>query len=229
MILKAENIFKSYLTKNADKTEVLKGLSLEVNKGDFISIQGASGSGKSTLLHCLGGLDKPDSGSVFISHKDEVISIYDLQDAVLTKYRNFFFGFVFQFHHLLPEFTALENVAMPALIGNTPKQEAYEKAQILLKRTGILEKANSKPQNMSGGEQQRVAIARALINNPEIILADEPTGNLDNNNSAQFLELIESLINEFNTTFIIATHSDDIAQRASKKLIIKNGTLYFPN
>jgi len=225
MILQADNIFKSYLTKTGEKTEVLKGLSIEVEKGDFISIQGASGSGKSTLLHCLGGLDKPDSGSVFISNNEELTSIYELPDAVLTKYRNYFFGFVFQFHHLLPEFTALENVALPALIANIPKQEAYNKASKLLEKTGIIDKANNKPQNMSGGEQQRVAISRALINNPEIILADEPTGNLDNTNSAKFLELIESLIKEFNTTFIIATHSSEIAQRASKQFYIQNGKL----
>jgi lipoprotein-releasing system ATP-binding protein len=225
MILKADNIYKSYTTKNSERTEVLRGLSIEIQRGEFISIQGASGSGKSTLLHCLGGLDKPDAGNIVINFNGEMLNLYNLKDEYISKVRNTFFGFVFQFHHLLPEFTARENVAMPALIAGKSKKESFERTDYLLKRTGIANKSDNKPQNMSGGEQQRVAIARALINSPEIIIADEPTGNLDSDNSAQVLDLIDELIHEFKTTFIIATHSQDIAQRAGKKVFIKNGVL----
>jgi ABC-type lipoprotein export system ATPase subunit len=225
MILKAENIHKTYKNKSNENTQVLKGLNFNVQKGDFISIRGASGSGKSTLLHIIGGLDKPDSGNISISQKDGMLDLYSVDDKKLSNFRNKYFGFVFQFHHLLPEFTALENAAMPALIAQISKKEAYEKATYLLKKVGLENKLASKPANLSGGEQQRVAIVRALINNPEIILADEPTGNLDYDNSMQFLNLVESLISEYGTTFVIATHSNEIAERASRRFDIREGKL----
>jgi ABC-type lipoprotein export system ATPase subunit len=225
IILKAEKINKTYKNKSNEFTQVLKGLDLEVLKGDFISIRGASGSGKSTLLHIIGGLDKPDTGNVSISQKDGMLELYSVDDKKLSNFRNKYFGFVFQFHHLLPEFTALENAAMPALIAQISKKEAFDKATNLLVKVGLESKLASKPANLSGGEQQRVAIVRALINNPEIILADEPTGNLDYDNSMQFLNLVESLISEYGTTFVIATHSNEIAERASRRFNIINGVL----
>jgi ABC-type lipoprotein export system ATPase subunit len=225
MILTATNIHKKYQNKSKEYTQVLKGLNFEVAKGDFVSIRGASGSGKSTFLHIIGGLDKPDEGKVTISTNGSMLDLYSSDDKKLSKYRNQYFGFVFQFHHLLPEFTALENAAMPALIAKMNKKAAFEKAKELLVRVGLESKTNSKPANLSGGEQQRVAIVRALINNPEIILADEPTGNLDYENSMHFLELVDNLISEYKTTFIIATHSIEIAERASKRYDIREGIL----
>jgi len=226
IILKAENINKTYKNKSNEFTQVLKGLQLEVSKGDFISIRGASGSGKSTLLHIIGGLDKPDNGVVSISENGGMLDLYSVDDKKLSQFRNKYFGFVFQFHHLLPEFTALENAAMPALIAQISKREALENATNLLVKVGLESKLASKPANLSGGEQQRVAIVRALINNPEIILADEPTGNLDYDNSMQFLNLVENLITEFGTTFVIATHSNEIAERAGRRFDIKEGKLF---
>lgn len=225
MILTAKDIYKKYQNKSKEFTQVLKGLDIEIKKGDFVSIRGASGSGKSTLLHIIGGLDKPDEGIVSIAQNGGMINLYEVDDRKLSKFRNKYFGFVFQFHHLLPEFSALENAAMPALINKISKKDAFDKAKELLVKVGLENKLNSKPTNLSGGEQQRVAIVRALINNPEIILADEPTGNLDYENSMHFLELVDSLIDEYKTTFIIATHSNEIAERAGKRFEIKDGIL----
>lgn len=223
-LLKATKISKSYKSRTDEITQVLLNLDLVVNQRDFISIQGVSGSGKSTLLHIIGGLDQPDNGTVTIFNNDN-IDLYKQSDKILSKIRNTFFGFVFQFHHLLPEFTSIENVAMPALIGGLEKKQAYQKSELLLEKVGMKEKMHKKPTTLSGGEQQRVAIARALINNPKIVLADEPTGNLDAANSNQFLELTMSLIAEFDTTFIIATHSVEIAENATRKYLLKNGNL----
>jgi len=223
-LLKAININKSYISRTDETTQVLNGLELFVNQKDFISIQGVSGSGKSTLLHIIGGLDRPDSGTISILNGKE-IDLYTQSDKSLSKLRNNFFGFIFQFHHLLPEFSSIENVAMPALIAGIEKKQAYQKAEYLLDKVGMKEKMQKKPTTLSGGEQQRVAIARALINNPRIVLADEPTGNLDAANSSQFLELILNLIKEMETTFIIATHSVDIAEQASRKFLLRNGKL----
>lgn len=224
-LLKAVNIEKSYISKTGEVTSVLRGLDIIINQKDFISIQGVSGSGKSTLLHIIGGLDKPDKGYIYLMQNGSISDLYDNSDKTLAKLRNQYFGFIFQFHHLLPEFTSLENVAMPALIGGYDKKESYQKAEILLEKVGMQDKMQKKPSTLSGGEQQRVAIARALINNPKIVLADEPTGNLDAANSSQFLELTLSLISEYNTTFVIATHSVEIAQKATKQYILKNGKL----
>lgn len=223
-LLKASNIHKAYLSKTKEKTQVLKGLDLVINQQDFISIQGVSGSGKSTLLHIIGGLDKPDIGDVVI-HNGSPINLYEQSDRTLAQIRNTFFGFVFQFHHLLPEFTSIENVAMPALIGGFDKKDAFRKAEDLLIKVGMKDKIQKKPATLSGGEQQRVAIARALINNPKIVLADEPTGNLDAINTSQFLELTISLITEFKTTFVIATHSIEIAEKANRQFLLRNGKL----
>ncbi len=223
-LLKVSNINKSYKSRTDEITQVLVDLDLLVYQKDFISIQGVSGSGKSTLLHILGGLDKPDNGTVTIFNGIQT-NLYSQSDKFLSKLRNTFFGFIFQFHHLLPEFTSIENVAMPALIAGLDKKDAYFKAEHLLEKVGMIDKANKKPSTLSGGEQQRIAIARALINNPKIVLADEPTGNLDAVNSALFLDLILSLIVEFDTTFVIATHSVEIAQMATRKFLLKNGKL----
>lgn len=223
-LLKATNINKSYISRADETTQVLNGLDLSVNQKDFISIQGVSGSGKSTLLHIIGGLDRPDSGTITI-HNGSQIDLYSQSDKFLSKLRNIFFGFIFQFHHLLPEFTSIENVAMPALIAGIEKKIAYQKAENFLEKVGMKEKLQKKPSTLSGGEQQRVAIARALINNPRIVLADEPTGNLDAANSSHFLELILNLIAELDTTFIIATHSIEIAEKATRKYLLLNGYL----
>lgn len=223
-LLKAVNINKSYISRTDETTQVLNGLELAVNQKDFISIQGVSGSGKSTLLHIIGGLDQPDSGTITINNGSQ-IDLYSQSDKLLSKLRNKFFGFIFQFHHLLPEFTSIENVAMPALIAGLEKKLAYQKAESFLEKVGMKEKMQKKPSTLSGGEQQRVAIARALINNPRIVLADEPTGNLDAANSSQFLELILNLIAELDTTFIIATHSIEIAEKATRKYLLLNGNL----
>ena len=175
IILKAENIFKSFQTTKKVKLEVLKGISLEIQKGKITIIVGASGAGKSTLLHLLGGLDRPDSGEVYYDEND----IFNFSDDKLAKFRNKNVGFVFQFHHLLPEFSALENVMIPQLIGGINLSNAKSKSEELLSTVGLKERLDHKPAELSGGEQQRIAVARALANNPKIIFADEPTGNLD--------------------------------------------------
>jgi len=223
-LLKATNIHKAYLNKTKEKTEVLKDLDILINQQDLISIQGVSGSGKSTLLHIIGGLDKPDKGNVVIFNGSQ-INLYDQSDKTLAKIRNTFFGFVFQFHHLLPEFTSIENVAMPALIGGADKKDAFRRAEELLIKVGMKDKMQKKPSTLSGGEQQRVAIARALINRPKIVLADEPTGNLDSINTSQFLDLMMTLIAEFRITFVIATHSIEIAEKANRQFLLRNGKL----
>lgn len=226
VILKATNIHKSFVGPNGQSTVVLENLELNVNQGDFISIQGVSGSGKSTLLHILGGLDSPNQGKVLLNpNSGEFIDIYSQNDKTLAKIRNQYYGFIFQFHHLLPEFTVLENVMLPSLIAGNSKSSTQEKAKILLNKVNLSDKLNQKPTVLSGGEQQRVAIARALINNPLIVYADEPTGNLDSANTNQFLELIVSLIKEFKTTFVIATHSLEIAELASRRFELKNHKL----
>ncbi|HPD32830.1 MAG TPA: ABC transporter ATP-binding protein, partial [Candidatus Kapabacteria bacterium] len=201
-------------------------LDLTLDRGGFIAILGASGSGKSTLLHILGGLDKPDDGNVIIENNGQVIDLYSQNENELAHLRNTFFGFVFQFHHLLPEFTALENVMMPVLIKNSRSKEAKEIAEKLLEEVGLRDKLDSLPANLSGGEQQRVAIARALANNPKILLADEPTGNLDAENANKFMELLNKLHSDYSLTLIIATHSDEIAARAQIRYKLYDGKLW---
>ena len=213
-MIKAINIKKSYGT-----IEVLKGVDIDINQGEIVSIVGASGAGKSTLLQILGTLDKPDSGTVEIKN----ISVSSLKEKQLAKFRNKNIGFVFQFHHLLPEFTAIENVCIPAFILKTSKQEAEKKAGDLLNFLGLAERLNHKPSELSGGEQQRVAVARALINDPAVILADEPSGNLDSATSKDLHQLFFTLRNKFNQTFVIVTHNEELAGMADRKLIMKDG------
>ncbi len=221
IILRAENIHKIFSLGKDVKLHVLKGISLEVKRGEIISIVGASGAGKSTLLHILGALDKPSDGRVFI----DGIDIFKMSDSELAKFRNQKIGFIFQFHHLLPEFTALENVVMPALIGGKSLSEAKEKAYELLKEVGLADRINHKPSELSGGEQQRVAVARALMNSPDIVLADEPSGNLDSKNAEALHELIIELNKKIGQTFIIATHNEKLAERSDRIVKIVDGKI----
>ncbi len=225
MIINANNIVKSFQISGQLKTLVLKGLDFQVQNGDFVSLVGPSGVGKSTLLYLLGTLDLPDSGDITIETNDKIHRITEMPDSELAKIRNNALGFVFQFHQLLPEFTALENVIMPALIQGKPKRDAIEKAKMLVERVGMSHRLNHKPLELSGGEQQRIAIARSLINNPQIILADEPTGNLDAANSRQVLELISELRNEFNLTCIVATHSTEVANYSDRICTMSDGKI----
>ncbi len=215
-MIKAENIYKSY-----GELDVLKGVDLQIKKGEVISIVGASGAGKSTLLQIIGTLDLPNTGSVAINE----INTSVLNDKDLSLFRNKNIGFVFQFHHLLPEFTALENVCIPAFIHKTSKAEAEKKAMELLAKLGVAERANHKPSELSGGEQQRVAVCRALINNPAVILADEPSGNLDSASAKELHQLFFTLRDELNQTFVIVTHNEELANMADRKLTMKDGKI----
>ena len=215
-MIKAENIHKSYGDLN-----VLQGVDLLIKKGEVISIVGASGAGKSTLLQIIGTLDLPDTGSIEINE----INTSKLNDKDLSLFRNKNIGFVFQFHHLLPEFTALENVCIPAYIHKTPKAEAEKRAMELLSKLGVAERASHKPSELSGGEQQRVAVCRALMNNPAVILADEPSGNLDSASAKELHELFFTLRDELNQTFVIVTHNNELANMADRKLTMKDGKI----
>lgn len=216
MILSARNIFKSY-----GKLPVLKGVDIDIDKGEFITIIGKSGAGKSTLLHILGTLDNADNGTLEILGSD----ISKLSHQKLSAFRNQNIGFVFQFHHLLPEFSALENVSIPALIGGDSDSQAKKKAKDLLDYLGLAERLKHKPNELSGGEQQRVAIARALINNPALIMADEPTGNLDSTTSSDIHALIASLRKELQITFIIVTHNQELAALSDRSIHMIDGKL----
>ena len=218
-MIKATNIHKSY-----GDLHVLKGVNLSISESEVISIVGASGAGKTTLLQILGTLDKPD----YSSNTELVIngkSIKELNDKDLAKFRNKNIGFIFQFHQLLPEFTALENVCIPAFINNTPKSEAENRAKELLGYLGLEARIHHKPNSMSGGEQQRVAVARALINQPKIIFADEPSGNLDSESAEQLHNLFFKLRDEFKQTFIIVTHNQNLADMADRKLTMVDGKI----
>lgn len=210
------NVRKSY-----GELEVLKGINLQVGHAQIATIVGASGAGKSTLLHIIGTLDKPDQGEVRI---DEV-SLFKMNDAQLSEYRNQKIGFVFQFHHLLPEFSAVENVALPLLIGSVPKKEALKRAEELLDYMKLADRLEHKPSQLSGGEQQRVAVARALINNPKLVLADEPSGNLDSENAKKLHRLFFDLRDRFKQTFIIVTHNEELAEMSDQKIQIKDGII----
>lgn len=214
MILEAKNITKSY-----GPLRVLNGVSLAVQKGEVISIVGASGAGKSTLLHILGTLDRPDSGGVNIDGED----IFTKKDKVLAKFRNARLGFIFQFHHLLPEFTALENVCIPAYIGGKKKAESEKRAKELLSLLKLEQRIGHKPSELSGGEQQRVAVARALMNSPAIVMADEPSGNLDSDNARDLHRLFFDLRDQLGQTFIIVTHNQDLAKMADRTIVMKDG------
>jgi len=217
MILRATNIFKSYGT-----LPILKGVDLMVNKGEIVSIVGASGAGKSTLLHIIGTLDKADKGELMINDQP----IHTLSSNGLSAFRNEHIGFVFQFHHLLPEFTAIENVCIPAFIRGEGKAKSEKRALELLDVLGVADRANHKPAQLSGGEQQRVSVARALVNNPSIILADEPSGNLDSENAASLHKLFFHLRDTMNQTFIIVTHNEDLANISDRTVHMRDGLIY---
>lgn len=215
-MLTGKNIYKRY-----GSLEVLRGVNLEINKGEVVAIVGPSGCGKSTLLHILGSLDKADMGEIVINNAG--LSL--LSGNKLAAFRNKHIGFVFQFHHLLPEFTALENVCIPGWLAGRNKNEVREKAEGLLKILGLVDRNENKPNQLSGGEQQRVAVARALINNPDIVFADEPTGNLDSANAQELHELFFDLRKQFNQTFLIVTHNEELSQLSDRVLHMKDGLI----
>ena len=215
-MIQARNITKAY-----DSLKVLKGISLDIQKGEIVSVTGASGAGKSTLLHILSTLDKADSGDVMV----DGIDTGKLNDRKLAEFRNRKIGFVFQFHHLLPEFTALENVCIPAFIARINKKEAEHRAMELLNFLNLGDRASHKPSELSGGEQQRVAVARALVNQPAVLMADEPSGNLDSANARQLHQLFFDLRDQFHQTIVIVTHNEELAEMADRRLMMKDGLL----
>lgn len=219
IVLEAKDIYKTF-TDGKSSVEVLKGLSLQVKEGEFISIVGSSGSGKSTLLHVLGGLDRPSSGEVWLNS-----ARFDhLNETTRGNLRNQNLGFVYQFHHLLPEFSALENVAMPLMLRKgTQYAEVKQKAEYLLDRVGLSHRLTHKPGELSGGERQRVALARALVTSPKVVLADEPTGNLDRNTAMSIFELLSDLKKELNMSMLIVTHDEQLAQSANKIMHMQDG------
>ena len=215
-MLQVSNIHKKY-----GKLEVLKGIDLTIGTGEVVSIVGASGAGKSTLLHILGTLDNADSGEVLFEGKN--IAKYNASD--LAKFRNRHIGFIFQFHNLLPEFTAVENVCLPGFLAGRPEKEVVERAKELLMMLNLSHRLDHKPSEMSGGEQQRTAVARALINSPEVIFADEPSGNLDSKNAQELHDIFFKLRDEFNQTFVIVTHNEQLAGMADRTLVMKDGLI----
>lgn len=215
-MLSAKNIEKYY-----GKLHVLKGVDIEISKGEIVSIVGSSGAGKSTLLHILGTLDKPEKGTVFLNNE----RVDTLKGNNLARFRNNNIGFIFQFHHLLPEFTALENVCIPGWIAGKKKKEVLERAKELLQSLGLGERLDNKPHQLSGGEQQRVAVARALINNPAIVMADEPTGNLDSTNGRELHKLFIQLRDKYQQTFLIVTHNEELAAMSDRIVHMKDGKI----
>ncbi|MBN2727852.1 MAG: ABC transporter ATP-binding protein [Bacteroidales bacterium] len=216
MAITLKNIHKSF-----GKVQVLRGIDLVIPNNKVFCIVGASGAGKTTLLHIMGTIEKPDQGEVL--YNDE--SVFNHSDKQLSLFRNQHIGFIFQFHHLLPEFTALENVCIPALIAGKNKKEMEEKAAGILSKLGLQDRLKHKPSALSGGEQQRVAVARALINDPDVILADEPSGNLDSDNARDLHELFFRLKDEYGQTFVIITHNEELADLSDQKIVMKDGIL----
>ena len=219
-ILACEAVCKNYYDSQLN-VQVLDNLTLQVEKGRSIGIVGASGSGKSTLLHILGGLDKPTSGRVSLMGQD----LSELSQKQLSRLRNRHLGFVYQFHHLLPEFSALENVMMPLLIGKRPKEQARERALLMLEKVGLKNRVQHRPGELSGGERQRAAIARALVTDPACLLADEPTGNLDRKNALNILDMMMELKQELGTALVVVTHDDEMAARFDRVLNMTDGAL----
>lgn len=223
-MIEAKNIYKYY-----DQLQVLKGVDLHIQKGEIVSIVGSSGAGKTTLLQILGTLDKPNSSKSSEDKVSELVingqNVLSMNDKELSKFRNLNLGFIFQFHQLLPEFTALENVCIPAFIANKSKQETEIEAKRLLDYLGLSQRINHKPNELSGGEQQRVAVARALINKPSIIFADEPSGNLDTASAENLHQLFFKLRDEFGQTFVIVTHNEELANMADRKLVMVDGQI----
>ena len=215
-MLTARNIQKHY-----GSLWVLKGVDLQIGKGEIVTIAGPSGSGKSTLLHILGTLDKPDSGDIYLSNQP----LHQLNGKALAAFRNRHIGFVFQFHHLLPEFTAVENVCIPGWIAGNKKKDVMQKAENLLQTLGLGQRMGNKPMQLSGGEQQRVAVARALINEPDIVFADEPTGNLDSANARELHQLFLDLREKLKQTFLIVTHNEELAEMSDRTLHMKDGKI----
>lgn len=221
ILLSGQNLYKSYQSNKKNKLDVLKNISVDIEENKISVIVGASGAGKSTLLHLLSGLDRPDLGKVFYQNKN----IFEFGNDKLAKFRNENIGFVFQFHHLLPEFTAIENVAIPLMIGGKNLKSALEVSKKLLKIVGLSQREDHKPAELSGGEQQRVAVARALANDPKIIFADEPTGNLDSANSESIHKLLFELRDNLNKTFVIVTHNPELMKLADVIFEIKDGVI----
>ena len=219
-LLSSQNISKFYQEGN-QQTEVLKQVSFSMQPGELVAIVGSSGSGKSTLLHTLGGLDQPSSGEVFINGQ----SLQKMTPNALAKLRNQYLGFGYQFHHLMADFTALENVMMPMLIGRQNKGEAQSRAEQMLSAVGLQHRISHRPSALSGGERQRVAIARALVNNPALVLADEPTGNLDHKTTESIFELIQQLNQEKQIAFLLVTHDLSLAEKLNRRLIMQDGVL----
>ncbi len=215
-MLSAKNIQKKY-----GQLQVLKGVDINIKKGEIVSIVGSSGAGKSTLLHIVGTLDSADAGEIILNNQ----KVDKLSGKKLAAFRNREIGFVFQFHHLLPEFTALENVCIPGWIAGGKKKDILGRAEELLKTLGLVNRLENKPQQLSGGEQQRVAVARALINNPSIVMADEPTGNLDSTNAKELHQLFIDLRRQFNQTFLIVTHNEELAQMSDRIVHMKDGRI----
>ena len=214
-------IIVSDIHKSFGPLKVLKGISLQINKSEIVSIVGASGAGKTTLLHIIGTLDRGDKGNININDTD----ITKLNERKLADFRNKHIGFIFQFHHLLPEFTALENVCIPAFIAHSSRKQSEVKAKEILDFLGLGDRLTHKPSQLSGGEQQRVAVARALINNPDVILADEPSGNLDSVNARELHKMFFSLRDNFGQTFIIVTHNEELADMADRKITMRDGII----
>ncbi len=223
LVLRAKNLYKEFV-KEEERISVVKGVSLDIMQGDCLAIMGASGAGKSTLLHMLGTLDRPSQGELYYGgHQSK--SIWSLSDEELSHFRNRNLGFVFQFHHLLPEFSALENVMMPALISGMESDQASKKAQDLLNFIGLKHRMHHRPGELSGGEQQRVAIARSVILKPKLLLGDEMTGNLDSENSKKVVDLLLDLNKQFGIAILIVTHDGDVARRMGKVLTMKDGKI----
>ena len=221
VVLEAVNLCKSYPDGSGGTLDVLKSVNLKIRAGEKIAIVGASGSGKSTLLHLLGGLDAPSSGEVLVDGRDFI----NIPETQRCRIRNQRLGFIYQFHHLLPEFSAIENVAMPALVANNSPAQALSKARVLLEKVGMIRRLEHKPSELSGGERQRAAIARAMVNEPRCICADEPTGNLDRSTAEQVIQVMIRLNTEFDTSLVVVTHDMELAKKMDLIYTIEDGIL----